>query len=328
MNKIYKAVLAAAAVTVVATAVITPSSVIAWGDSANGRPSYTIEEINAGKLGDKITINSISNGNIGNEKNFVSAALSSSNKNWGFNEVSVKDGEVYTVYMYVHNNNPNGTKRIAENVKASVSIPTAAGKTLTITGHIKSSNADPGNIWDEVTFKSDSNFSLEYVSGSAKYTNQKMGTVKLSDNIVTGDVMLGYDKLDGKIPGCYQYSGYVTFQVKVRKSVSTQLTKTVRIKGTKDWSESVNAKIGDEVEYKIEYKNMLNDGVSNVMIVDDLPANIQYVAGTTYLYNASNPNGKLVKDTLTTTGINIGGYNAGGNAAIVSTAKVVDKSWV
>ena len=328
MNKIYKAVLAAAAVTVVATAVITPVSVIAWGDSANGRPSYTIEEINAGKLGDKITINSISNGNIGNEKNFVSAALTSSNKNWGFNEVNVKDGEEYTVYMYVHNTNPNGTKRVAENVKASVSIPTQAGKTHTITGHITSSNADPDNVWDEVTFKSDSNFTIEYVFGSAKYTNQKLGTVALSDNIITSDVLLGYDKLDGKLPGCYQYSGYVTFKVKIRKSVAASLEKFVRIKGSKDWVESVNAKVGDQVEFKINYKNMLDSKVTGVMVADDLPKNIEYVKGTTYLYNPANPNGKKVSDNLTSGGINIGNYDAGSGATLVFTGKVVDKTLV
>ncbi len=39
-----------------------------WGDSDNGRPSYTIDQINTGVLGDVITFNSISDGKIGDEK--------------------------------------------------------------------------------------------------------------------------------------------------------------------------------------------------------------------------------------------------------------------
>ena len=40
---------------------------------------------------------------------------------------------------------------------------------------------------------------------------------------------LGYDKLDGKIPGCYEYDGEVTIQVKVHKSVAAKLSKTLFI---------------------------------------------------------------------------------------------------
>ena len=54
---------------------------------------------------------------------------------------------------------------------------------------------------------------------------------------------------------------------------------------------------------------------------------MEYIAGTTKLYNASNPNGIInTNDTITTTGINIGGYAAGANAYIRFRAKVVDKS--
>lgn len=329
MNKIYKAVLAAAAVTAVATVIITPASVNAWGDSSNGRPSYTVAEINAGKLGDKITLNSISDSKFGDEKNFVAANLNSSKQieDWKANEIKVKDGDVVTVRLYVHNNSPKGMAKIAEGVKATFAVPTAVAKSHTIVGYLDSTNATPNRYWDEVVFKADNDFYLEYVNGSAAYTNSKMGTVKLSNSVITSGAMLGYDKLDGKIPGCYEYDGYVTIQVKVHQSVSAKLSKTVRIKGTKNWSESVNAKVGDEVEYQIEYVNLLNSQVNNVVIADALPTNMEYVQNSTYLYNAQYQNGVQLKDnTLTTTGINIGSYTANGNAYVRFTAKVVDKS--
>ncbi len=328
MNKIYKAVLAAAAVTVAATAIITPACVNAWGDSDNGRPSYTIADINAGKLGDKITFNSISDSKIGDEKNFVGAKLSSQTADtWNADSINVKDGETYTIRLYVHNNSPKGTEKVAEGVKATFAVPTAVATSHTIVGYLDSSNATPKRYWDEVVLKSDSDFYLEYVDGSARYTNAKLGTVKLPNEVITSGATLGYDKLDGKIPGCYEYDGVVTIQVKVHKSVSAKVSKTVRIKGTKDWAESVNAKVGDEVEYQIEYVNLLNTQVSNVVVADSLPANMEYVKGSTYLYNSVYQDGVQIKDdTLVTTGINIGSYTANGNAYVRFTAKVTDKS--
>ncbi|MBQ3413238.1 DUF11 domain-containing protein [Candidatus Saccharibacteria bacterium] len=334
MNKIYKSVLAMAAVTAVAGASLAPALVNAWGDSSesgNGRKSYTLAEINDGKLGDTITFNSISNSKIGDEKNFVGARLTSGNATtYNANEIEVKDGETYTIRLYVHNNSPKGTSAIAKNVKANFSLPTTVSTSQTIIGYLNSSNATPTRYWDEVTLKSSDEFYIEYVMGSAKYRNEKMGTVSLSDEIISnaGGVLLGYSSLNGEIPGCYDYDGEVTIQVKVHSSVTAKLSKTVRIKGSGNaFTESVDAKVGDEVEFQIEYKNLLSDKVDNVMIRDILPTNMEYVQNSTYLYNSNYQNGTLLKDnTVTTSGINIGSYNAKGNAYVRFTAKVVDKT--
>ncbi len=331
MNKIYKSLIGVSAAAVLAAATITPVLVNAWGDNSNGRATYTIAEINDGKLGDTITFNSITDGAIGDERNFVGAKLSSDvsnkNKTWNANEINVQDGQTYTIRLYVHNNSPKGTERIAENVKATFSLPTTVAKSHTVIGYLDSSNATPTRYWDEVTLKSNDNFYLEYVGGSAKYSNGKMGTVALPDDVIISGATLGYDKLDGKIPGCYQYDGEVTIQVKVHTSVSAKLSKKVRIKGTKDWSESVEANVGDEVEYQIEYVNLLADTVKDVMIRDILPNNVEYVQDSTYLYNSNHQSGiKLSENTLTTTGINIGNHDAKANSYIRFTGKVVDKS--
>lgn len=329
MNKVYKSILSVAAAAIVAGAslVVPTTSVLAWGDSANGRAVYTLDEINAGKLGNTITFNSITNGKIGDERNFVGARISTDTSNqWHADEVKVKDGEIYTVRLYVHNNSPKGTERIAENVKATFSLPTTVAKEHTIVGYLNSTNATPDRYWDEIKFVSDGDFYLEYVDGSAKYTNAKMGTVSLPNEVITSGATLGYEKLDGKIPGCYEFDGQVTIQVKVHGSVVSKLSNTVRIKGTKGWNESVDAKIGDEVEYQIEYVNIGSAEAKNVMIRDILPDNVQYVAGSTYLYNANYQSGVHIKeDTLTTSGINIGNYSPQGNAYVRFTGKVVNK---
>ena len=254
MNKIYKSILGVSAAAVVLAGTLTPAFVSAWGDSANGRPSYTLDQINNGELGDTITFNSISNGKIGDEKNFVGAKVAGATvETWNANEIEVKDGETYTIRLFVHNNSPKGMDAIAKGVKATFSLPTTVAKSHTIIGYLDSSNATPNRYWDEVTLKSSDNFYLEYVDGSAKYNNNK-GTFSLSNDVIISGATLGFDKMNGEIPGCYEYSGVVTINVKVHKSVSAKVSKQVRLKGTKTWSESVNAKVGDEVEYQIEYK--------------------------------------------------------------------------
>lgn len=331
MSKINKAIAGVSAAAVIAAAVLTPVLVNAWGDSNNGRPNYTIAQIEDNVLGDTITFNSISDGKIGNEKYFVGAKVAGTTTDTWKSEIKVKDGETYTVRLYVHNNNPFGMDAIAKGVKASFSIPTNVAKTQTIVGYLDASNSNPTRIWDEVKFVADENVYLEYVDGSAVYENtdenNKPRTFNLSDEIIHSGVSLGYNSMNGEIPGCFKYDGVVTIDVKVHSSVAAKLQKKVRIKGTKEWSESVDVKIGDEVEYQIEYENFLDEKVNDVMIRDVLPTNVEYVADSTVLYNASNPNGlHIAENTLTTTGINIGNYTAKSNAFVRFTGKVVDKT--
>ena len=101
MNKVCKTILAASATLVIAGATIAPSaSVLAWGDSANGRQTYTLEQINRGDLGRTITFNSITNGKIGDERNFVGAKLSTSTSStWNANSIAVQDGQTYTIRL-------------------------------------------------------------------------------------------------------------------------------------------------------------------------------------------------------------------------------------
>ena len=101
---------AAVALTAGAAALVT-----AWGDNGGGRPSYTLEEINNGALGDTITLNSISdNPNIGDEKNFVGARLlSDTSRVWNANSIEAVDGETYVIRAYVHNNSPKEYDAVA-----------------------------------------------------------------------------------------------------------------------------------------------------------------------------------------------------------------------
>ncbi|MBQ3409754.1 DUF11 domain-containing protein [Candidatus Saccharibacteria bacterium] len=347
MNKMLKVSAVAVAAAAAASAIVAPESVSAWGDNSGstGRQSYTKAQINSGALGNKIVFNSISDSVIGDEKNFVGARLDDGNtsntKIWNANEINVEDGKTYVVRIYVHNNNPQGTKATATGVRTLFSVPATVGTSVEVNGFIMVGGSTDTKYtvpitkyWDNVVFKGASNFHLEYVKGSAKLENNKSaaGGKTISDNLVTNaaGVQIGYDTIDdGKIPGCYEYAQYVTIRVKaVFENTSNFLVeKKVRKAGTNDeWKEDIDANVGDKVEYQIHYKNLSGAEVKNVMVVDSLPTNMKYVAGTTMLYNATNPKGIARDDTITTTGVNIGGYANNGDAYVRFTAEVIDKT--
>ena len=120
-----------------------------WGDSDGGRPSYTIGQIDSGVLGDTITFNSISDGKIGDEKNFVAAKVAGAEvEYWNANSIEVQDGETYTIRLYVQNNNPNRESAVAEDVKATFSLPTTVSRKQIIIGYLDSSNAHPTRYWE------------------------------------------------------------------------------------------------------------------------------------------------------------------------------------
>lgn len=323
-----KAVLGVAAITAVAgTALISTTNASAWGDSEGGRKSYTIEEINNGAIDNKIVLNSISDNPDLNELYFVQARAADSKNIWNANDIEVENGKEYIVRLYVHNNNPRGTEMIAKDVTANVNVPTESGKSITVTGTVSASNAQPNKVWDEVVFKNSTNtFHLEYVKGSALIESKgKVGGTTLSDNLVMGGTTLGYDSLNGEIPGCFGYAGIVTFRVKAVFDYDFSVSKQVRIKGETEWKKQVNAKVGDTVEYKITYKNTSDSLEKDVVIFDKLGSNQTYVKGSTKLYNSNYKDGLALKsDGLTTDeGINIGDYKAG--AAAVVTFEVVMK---
>ncbi len=340
MKNISKTMLGAAAAVAVAGIAIAPSAVSAWGDNGGGRPGYTIKEINEGVLGDKIVFNSITDGaykdadgkvhELGDERNFLRTRISETHNVWSSNEIVAEDGKEYVLSLYVHNNSPKGTDAIAKDVTVSFSIPGTSGNSVEVNGFISASNANPSKYWDNVIFKSadGSNFHLEYIPGTALWENNGKAAGKLSDDIIksTG-VKVGYNSLNGEIPGCYQYSGYASARVKVVYENDFTMSKQVRIKGTTEWADTVEAKIGDVVEYMIAYKNTSGVKVNDVIVVDELQENMKYVAGSTKLKNANNPNGLNVESNeIIGKGLNIGSYESGANAYILFEAEVIDET--
>jgi uncharacterized repeat protein (TIGR01451 family)/LPXTG-motif cell wall-anchored protein len=332
MKKIAKTGLGIAAVAAIAGA----SAYMAFAKWGPNRPTYTMAS-----PADHITFNSIVDNNkeIGNELYFVSASpyTGSASSNYWSDNTQVENGKEYVVRMYVHNNAAGNLNLVAEKVRAYVDLPTTTGTSIEVSGKIFADNADPKTVYDSTTFtsKNGEKFNLAYVKGTAKYYNTKDGKLRTfnldTDNnalFTSTGVLLGYDQMDGKIPGCNQYSGYLTFHVKAQfaEQPNLEISKEVKILGTDTWSEKVTAKSGDTVRYRIHVKNTGNTALKNVVVRDILPTGLTYVKGSTTIINTAHKEGVTLSDGIVTDkGINLGDYAAGAGAWLYFNA-TVDKA--
>lgn len=312
-----------ALVAMIAAAIIVPGALLAWGPD---RQTFT-----TAAPADYVTFNSITdNPAHGDERNFMQVREATASNTTYSDSISLQSGKEYVVYVYYHNNAAANLNLVANGTYAKAQIPAVvpAGSNGTkAVGYVGATNATPKEVWDDISFKNTTggDIALRYVTGSATIHNfGATDGAKLSDNIVTSGASLGYNAIDGNVPGCDEFAGYVTFRVKADQPNFT-IEKQVRKAGTATWSENVSVKAGDTVDYQIQYKNTGTTEQKNVVIKDKLPKGLTYVAGSTYLKNASNPSAKQVSDNLTKDGINIGHYTPGSNAYLKFSAKVTAK---
>lgn len=299
------------AVLAMATAVIAlPAGLLAWGPE---RPTYTMAH-----PADHVTFNSITDAtNYGDERNFV--RISKDNKTYA-DDLTVENNGEYYVRIYVHNNAASNLKLVAENVVAKLNVPTQMADRIQIDGYINSSNAQPASVWDQAVFHGANGtpFKLSYVAGSAYYKNAK-GQFTVADSIVDGGAKLGYTSMDGKIPGCFEYSGVVYLKVKA-KTADFAISKTVRKAGSGSFSENITVNPGDKVDYQLYFKNTGGLNQTTVSIKDMLPAGMTYVAGSTWVHDSKGT--RQVPDGIAQGGMSMGSYLANGDVYVKFTAQV------
>lgn len=320
------------ALVAIATATVAmPAVLLAWGPS---RPTYTMAH-----PADHVTFNSITDNPVqGDERNFVQIRNVTTNSKFG-ETTNLVPGDEYEVYVFYHNDAASNLNDAAHNykgvatgayMKAELPASVAAGSQGRVNGYVGASNASPKEVWDEayMTNNTAGGIDIRIESGSAKITNNgKTNGKTLSDKLFTTGTSLGYDALDGKLPGCTQYSGYVTYKFKADQPNFT-VAKTVSAHGANTYGENVSAKAGNLVDFKIQYKNTGTTQQDGVVIRDTLPKNLSYVNGTTYVANSATGNQwKAVSaDTVAKQGINIGSYAPGAGGFVKFTAKVAAES--
>ena len=337
MSKIQKTIIKfAGALLTIAAILVTPMhSVAAWGPE---RPTYTNES-----PASYATFNSITNNvAVGDERNFVRIGEAGSTDPY-VNEIEVVPGKEYEVYIYYHNDAASNTNETGFGMATSTKVSSAYPTTLvpnqkgTISGVIYWSYVTPkepntpktGAVWDEafLTTKSD-NVTLRYKDGTAVIHNAGAanGSV-LPNSLFTKDgTLIGFNKLAGTIPGCAEYSGYITYTL-VAEKTDAALDKKVSLDGT-NWAESVKAKPGDTVTYQVTFKNTGTTTLTGVTFKDAHDGNVILRPGTTKVVTAANPDGAIIGDVIDNSGYNIGDVAAGATVTITYQSQVTTEQEV
>jgi hypothetical protein len=136
------------------------------------------------------------------------------------NDIAVEDSQRYVIRLFVHNNAASNLNLIAENVSAKVFLPRESGFSTKVEGTVSLDNGSPSVVYDGVSFQGSEPFWLEYIKGSALYiTNAVPDGMPVPDSVSGNGALLGYDALDGRIPGCAKYSGWLTLMVMAHAGV-------------------------------------------------------------------------------------------------------------
>ena len=276
----------------------------------------------------------------GNEQDFVRIIDANGNQ---VNNVSVQDGQTYTVQMLVHNDSSLGLKPDATDVRGGLGYDVNNdGTSTTITGVVRASNVGAmtqadgkvlsvggnGQWTDTVIFSSTSKFKLSYVPGTANYTTQFSGanyndggkTFQLPDSAINTGTSLGFNSMDGNIPGCWPHHGILTAKFTVKGDTPTP---PVVYHPSYDVAKSVDkttAKPGETLSYTITVKNTGDQALTNVKVNDTLPKYLTAVDGTF----SANPN-TGVSGSLPGT-VNIANLPVGATTTLTVKAKIANEN--
>lgn len=300
-----------------------------WGPA---RDTFTWES-----PADHRTFNSITNNpSIGDERNFVRVREAGTN-NVYTDDVQVSAGKEYEIYIYYHNNassslNASG-KGMANNVRVATELPSElhAGEAGIVKGTISATNATPTSVWDTAHLNATETVYLRYVENSAVLHNggTANGSVLDAPSLFGAGAKIAYNTNYGEtsgwgiIPGCNEYAGYITYRV-FADQPGFYMEKTVSAEGKNEYTDKIDAKAGDLLDFKIWYKNTGTTIQRSVKVYDVLPEGMTYVKGTTFAVTPAAPNGVTVADKLFTEGLVIGDFKAGEEAVITYQVRLAN----
>ena len=295
------------AIAAVALALIGISAANAWGPE---RATFTME-----KPASYVTFNSITDNQssesigLGDERNFVrvrKAGETTFRDQVEISDADAKNGQEFEVYVFYHNNAASNYKLAAEDTKVFAYFPgIISGNSTAETGaKISASNANPTSVWDEADFINQSNVGvrLRYVEDSATiYWNGGKTTAKIGEDMFTTGALIGYCTegetnctLDGEVPGCAEYSGYIIYKVKVEQA-SIYLSKMASTDGV-NYYDNVTANVGDTIHYKVVAKNLGSIATTKIVIKDQLATGLE--ATTEAIFKDTATSGSIKTEAL------------------------------
>lgn len=241
--------------------------------------------------------------------------------NYNENSVPALIDQVVQFELAIHNTEPPASGTDAYNVLARMQMPATTGTSLSVTGTAQGTNTNLLSDVASVTTQVPAN--LQYIPGTARWrhntgTNENPNwvTQTVSDTIVTTGVSLQ------TIQPCWNMQQTVTIQARVVGNFINVQKQVARLGGT--WQEEVTAQPGERVAYLISFTNTGNTQLTNVLIGDNLPPYMTYVAGSARLINPNNPNGIPVPDGVTIGRLNVGNYGVGSGGHVTFQVQIND----
>ena len=276
------------------------------------------------------------NTEIGDERSFVRVREIGEGTSYQ-KKVNVTPGKEYEVCIYYYNDAREDANAvgfgIATATKISSTYPECVSndKSGAIVGKLSWSYVTPaqpndpkiGRVWDTALLETDfDNVVLKYKAGSAIIHNDggKANNSVLSTNLFSSDgTYVGYNVLKGNVPGGPQYAGHITFTLIAEKTPSLSLKGS--IDGEK-WTDTVLAKPGQIITYKVEFRNTGNTTLNNVAFKESHDAGLSLRLGSTRIYNMDYIDGIVVDDVLDSSGYNMGNVGLCGLRQIIFQSKV------
>ncbi len=335
-KKIYISALVAALMGSLVVNVVKNTTVKAWGPE---RTTYTMES-----PAEKAVFNSITNNAaVGDERDFVRVAEVRTDgvNNDYTNEVHVVGGKTYEVWIYFHNDASNtynystyNFRGIAYDTHVTAKFPDklTAGEKGEVNAIIYSRTSDPTEVWDEAYLIADEDVTLSYVTDTARIYNdhKASGSILPSSELFGAEgTLIGENELNGIIPGCDEWSGFVVYRVQattvVKPSSTFEMDKKVSADGGATWVDDVALQPGAEAEFKISYKNTGN--VAQTVTAFDTLENgvgMEYVSGSTRIVSGGTE--RIVQDAsggeLFNGGVSLGEVAPGATAEIYYKVKI------
>ncbi len=224
--------------------------------------------------------------------------------------VAAAPNDSVAMIAYYH----NGIEQtVARNTTIRVELPQSPSKILISNGYLSADNA--AQVTDTFTVNVSQDAFLEYIPGTTQhYTNGNQTPQPLPDGITSAQGLN-----IGDVTGCWEYAGYVVFQVKVKApgvadiAIEKTVANSTADAGSQNWVDQNTANPGDVLAYRLYFANPGTATATNVIVSDVLPGHVTYMNGTTKLYtNATGTGGQGLPDTITTKGIELGDLDVGG----------------
>ena len=197
--------------------------------------------------------------------------------------VTATDNDTVRVRVFYHNNalTDNGQNgEAARNTKISVTLPTTDATSHVLSARLSADNAgavagtfvngqevgQPG-----LTINTDNVTSLNMVSGSVKWYPNGSNTPTVLPNGQSGDAIITAEGINiGDITGCWQYSGFVTFDVIVNPAGNPDIVRSKRAYNVTQGVDAtlVKANAADTIVYTLITENR-GQRVSTAYVVED-----------------------------------------------------------